>query len=377
MSHNITKHDHVFTPENNLEFSGTWHGLHKHPAESPEVILPDGSNVPEVFRPIIECGFKPDIDGQIAPMDEETASELGAADFSKWKVLLADLRENGGEFMPIHVHGKGYRVHQNKDLFDASIAALNEVLGEGQFEIATIGTLGSYSQFFLSIAIAGQSEVEIVGDKHRQFFNLNTSHNGLIGSSFMLSMIRIVCMNTVQFSIEDAERSGTRSKIKHTQNSVDAVNARSIEKQVKAWLESAAAHKRFLENCKRQSMNSNEFQAFAAGVLTNESTDALSTVSFNRIKVMEEIFRGGIGEGNKGESRYDAFQAFTEFFTHRINESSEKGKRVATANFGRGNEWKIEAMRVLSDDKSFTKATGRGEILMNDAHSLKGLSIAG
>lgn len=67
MSHLITEIDTVYTPANSV-YAETWHGLHVHPGESPEIILPDGSNVPEVFRKIESVGLRPDTSSEICSL---------------------------------------------------------------------------------------------------------------------------------------------------------------------------------------------------------------------------------------------------------------------------------------------------------------------
>ena len=75
---------------------------------------------------------------------------------------------------------------------------------------------------------------------------------------------------------------------------------------------------------------------------------------------------------------YDALNAFTEFFTSGDGTGSDKvtrAKRVATANFGRANDWKQEAIRVASSEEIMTATVKRGAMLYAD--KVKSMEIVG
>lgn len=372
MSHMIdVKTDTVYTPQGNV-WEKTWHNLQT-PVENG--IARDGSNIPEVFSPIVECGVRPDLDG-VAELDGEANEELARA-MKNWKLLVADCRGGkAGKFVPVHVPKEGYTPHQNKVLFDAMVAGATEVLGADGFEIVTVGTLGSYSHFFMSLAIKGQDTFEIgAGDVWKQFFNLNSAHNGTMSSNRLLSVIRAVCMNTVQYSIADAEQNGTIAGISHTKNSLDGINGKTFGADLKVWLDNSKDFQVKLLAAKAMSMNLDGFRAFSAGVFTNPGSDKLSTNSFNRINEMESIFTRG--DGNKGETVYDAINAFTQYFTRGGADSKvSPAKRIATANFGKGNLWKQEAIRAATDETAFADVNRRGAILYSDRLLVESASAA-
>lgn len=291
-----------------------------------------------------------------------------------YKLLVADLTDKTNPatgkpfgFVPLHVPKKGYAIHQNKALFDSAVKAAEDVVGKNGFVIASVGTLGAYSQFFLSISISGNESFHIAGnDRHDLFFNLNSSHNGLIASHCMLSTVRIVCMNTVQMSISEAGERGTKAAIRHSKNSEALITSETFARNLSAWIKQAEAHKAFLEAARAVPMSLDGFRSFAAGVFTNEKSDALSTRSKNRIDELEILFVKG--RGNKGESLYDAVNAFTEYFTHNGvgSENVAKNKRVASANFGRGNDWKLQAILSASNEDTLKTTMERGAVLYED-----------
>ncbi len=360
MSHLIVKpYDMVYCPELG-EYNSTWHGLE---TKCQGGIALDGSNIQRALRPIVQSGLKPDFSADVCTLSAEDAADLGGDCLKEFKLILADLRQDGHGAMPLHVPKKGYVIHQNLDLFNSAIAGLRKVVGDTGFEIATVGTLGAYSQFFISVALKGMDKDEVKpGDVHASFLNFISSHNSLTASARLMSSIRAVCMNTVQASLADADNTGYKSVIKHTLNSGEHISADAVETDVKNWLKTKERHLAIMRHAASVKMTVDSFRAFAAGVFTNEGSDDLSTQSFNRVEAMTPIFQHG--RGNSGVSLYDGLNAFTEFFTSGggVGGSNVRlSKRIASANFGRGNEWKLEAIRVASSEETLTETMARGE----------------
>lgn len=371
--------DTVYTPKGGV-FESTWHGLQT-PVEGG--LAMDGSNIGQLFCPIVSCGIKGDFESPISDVPAELVEFMGSNPLKDWKLILADCRQGkSGQVIPLHVPKAGYQIHQNRALFDSMVKACETVLGQGAFEIATAGTLGAYSQFFLSIAIKGQSDFNIgqlangTADVWKTFFNLNSSHNGLIGSNIMLSNIRVVCMNTVQMSIADAENQGTIRGVKHTKNSLASISAESFAADLAKWISQKAQLQSNLAMIRGQKMTVDGFRSFAAGVFTNEASDDLSTTSYNRVQEMVPAFQRGAG--NTGETVYDAVNAFTEYFTSGNGVGNPRnvsvGKRIATANFGRGNDWKLQAMATAFNPDIMALTMARGTRLFEEKEKMIALA---
>jgi len=348
--HNIKKEDTMYSTDT------TWHGL--------ETIIETitKEEIPNVLHPVKEFKIDPscltDEDG-----NELDSTMLEGLDMEDWKIIVADLRDNpkAGKMLPLHIPKQGYKIHQNEELFDSMNAGCKEVFGN-EYEIKTVGTLGGYKSFIMSIYLK-QFEGFSIGenDKHDQFFNLTTSHNGSLASAIMLSVIRIVCENTAQFALEQSEANGTQQKIKHSAHS--EINAKWIEDNLKKWIEKADDYKTTLARLKNEKMNIDQFRIFSSGVFSDAKSDKLSSQAFNRINAMESLFVRG--KGNVGETKLDAYNAFTEYFTHHDGQG-DKSKRLAKGSFGRGNDWKQEVFRALKQQEHFPALMKRGETLYND-----------
>lgn len=368
MSHMIVSGiDHVISPAEN-SFSAMWHGKEEHP-EGGAIAL-DGSNAEICLRHIHEVGLKPDFDSPLTTItgDDDAENETENV-LSTHKALIADLRPDGKGCKMVGCHKKSYKTHQNRTLFEAMVVALIEVFGGvNGFEIVTVGTLGAYSQFFMSILIKGLSAFTIgSGDEHKVFVNLNSSHNGLIGSNYLASIIRAVCMNTIMASINDAVSRGTISKVKHTINSLELITPTAMAKVIAQWEAMINMHKAALKAMLATPMSQDDFRAFATGVFTLPTSDKLSGTSRNRVDDMVQLFVRG--KGNQGKTLYDGYNAFTEFFTTGRGVGGfdvKKEKKIASANFGRGNEWKLEALRVASNEETLRDTMKRGERLYSE-----------
>ena len=352
--HNITKIDTLYSTET------TWHGL--------ETIIDkiDKKSIPNVLHDVREFKIDPsalrDEEGNALDADMIQGMEQ---DLESWKIIAADLRDNPktNKIIPLHVPKKGYQIHQNESLFDSMVKACDDVLGDSGYEIKTAGTLGGFKSFIVSIQLKEHQSFSIgKNDKHDQFFNLTSSHDGSLASAIMLSFVRIVCQNTAQFSLQDSQTNGTQQKIKHSQNSI--ITPEWIEENLNQWLIQSREYQKTLEALKSEKMDLEGFRVFASGVFSDEKSDKLSTQAWNRIGEMESLFIRG--KGNSGESEFDAYNAFTEYFTHVDGKNGDKSKRIAKGSFGRGGDWKREAFRALSDRKNLKALLKRGEILLGD-----------
>ena len=82
------------------------------------------------------------------------------------------------------------------------------------------------------------------------------------------------------------------------------------------------------------------------------------------------------GRGNSGETLYDGINAFTDFFTHGngVGKNTNSGQRVAKANFGRGSDWKRDAITIASNEDVLKSCMERGERLLNDRLLINSIS---
>lgn len=350
------------------EFAKTWHKL--------ETLI-DGPITKEkilaALRVVRECGLKPVFEGEF-----KAGAEIAEnCDLSDYKLLFADLSADGKGMIPLHVPKRGFTTIQNERAFDTVCAGLE--LAKVKFEIASVLTYGSYSNFCMSLVIKGHDKINIgklangAHDEHRIFYGFTNSHNGVIIWQTDLTSVRRVCANTDGFAIAESEQNGRRSEGKHTANSVAEFKAESIAATVQDWLQGVESYRDKLQAIRAIEMNETTFQHFIAGMFTNETTDELSTNSYNRIVDMTPRFNAGMG--NSGKTRYDGYNAVTEFFTHYSGDSdASPAKRFSMANFGRGRDWKNAALEILTHEPTFKDAVKRGRVLFKDKAKVEAMA---
>lgn len=367
MAHNKTDKDTIYVPvlAEFPEFGTTWHKL-----ETPILgeIARDGSNVPDSLQPIVECGVRPDYTSELTTLDDEAQEALGDNGLNGIKVILADQRKTGRGIYPMCSVKESYTVHQNATLFASMITAADIVLGANGYVIASIGTLGAYAHFFMSLFIKGESKMDVsqsgLNDVWQVFACLNSSHNQTVPSALYQSATRPVCANTIKFGHDDAIDNNTYASIKHTKNSSELITAENFAQYLAKWQGQKEKMVRDIRAMQATPMSLDGFRSFAAGMFSNDRSDKLATTSFNRIEDMDTLFLRG--KGNRGVSAYDALNAVTEYFTHGRGVGGamvKESKRLASASFGRGAEWKQEALAILTNEERIKETMERGQRL--------------
>ncbi len=212
-----------------------------------------------------------------------------------------------------------------------------------------------------------QCEGQIIvrdGDVLAPFLLVSNAHDATRALRVLFTTIRVVCANTERLALSEKTRG---CSLKHTsqvanfeyvvsfaREALGLANA-SFEEQANVAIELADA--RFDRNAAR---------AFFAQFITGEDDldDARAKLGdakgAHRTKLIEQgtelisLFESG--RGNRGNSKWDAFNAVTEFLDHQKNRSAEWKKKQAALGlgqglesswFGAGAEKKERALRLL------------------------------
>jgi hypothetical protein len=173
------------------------------------------------------------------------------------------------------------------------------------------------------------------------------------------SMIRIVCMNTFQWSRQAA---ADKFKVYHTKNASFALEG--LADLLNAILKGRAEAAEVMEYLANHKCDSNDALAMAAGYFC-EATDSvkLSTRAFNAATEIADLFSNGIG--NAGRSLYDLLNGATEYWTSG-NGTGKAGKtntasRVYRSQLGQAAEHKVRFIGMLSDETARKEALTRGK----------------
>ena len=237
--------------------------------------------------------------------------------------------------------GARYEVLQNVDAFKPF-----EVIMDYGYTIETAGVIENGKKVW--ILAKTPSEYLIGDDKVLDFILMYTSHDGSTGSCFRDVQIRVVCNNTLQASLKGNYK--FEYKLRHTSSINQRVQdlARNIEnrdgniklavdkmnkmhdtpmdeKMLEMYIESVMP---FLKN--RHLTSNPEIGVY-------RKNKALPV--FNTIK---QLFY--TGQGNKGKTVWDGYNAITEYHDHRKSHKDW----VKGTQFGSSYKYKKDAFEVAT-----------------------------
>lgn len=351
MSHLIEAQDTLYVPTLKAfpNFASSWHGL-----ETPVKgkIRRDGSNVPAVVPPV-----------EAVPASAFAKAEWNGKPIQGWGENQIVLVDCGEHWQFAQVAGKRFEPSPNEVLREAVLSALDEVVGADNYVIAAEGTLANKTEYILSVYLKQDGDL-VIGkeDKHQVFFNANGCFSSRLTRSFMLALNRIVCGNTLQMSIDSA--GNARCVVKYTRKGNALITPKFLESNLRGWIEAKEQYKRVSEAAIAYPMKSDDFRAFAAGVYGGEKAQVLSTRSFNEIEAMTDLFERG--KGNGGANAFDAFNAFTDHYSHLGAHSKCERKREAASRSGAAANWKRQAFLSISSEEEIEACKERGVVLYAD-----------
>ena len=171
----------------------------------------------------------------------------------------------------------------------------------------------------------------MLGEDYKGYITLLNGHVGTSSVAIGTSNTRVICGNTFQMAMAELSE-----KFRHHAG----VNARVLESQ---------AVLNFVDNAMH--VYASKVQALADTRCTAGRFDtALEKIFAKRVEdikqrdQLERLFRSGAG--NDGSTLYDAFNAITDFASHK---GSNDASRYSYANFGTGAKLAEKAMAVLTE----------------------------
>jgi len=312
----------------------------------------DEETATPLFYDIIESPLMVNIDNQLVKMEG-------------YKSLVADHRAvrpdlaPEKQLIPLHIPKDGYKVIKNKDIFHAAETAIKEVDGK----ITSIMSLESGKKFALTINL-GDDVIKVNNDEIHAHLNFVSSHDGSLNLKAYDSTIRIVCMNTLRWSLEAAGEVGFT--IRHTKNAEVALQ--NLPELVNNILKGRVNFKEvmeYLESCK---VDSNDALAMAAGYFMVESgADKLSTRSLNAATEITNLFANG--RGNKGKSLYDLVNGATEYWTsgQGVGIKADSLTKAYKSEYGLAAEHKNRFVELLANEDSRNEARDIGREAIKEA----------
>lgn len=341
MSHGIEKTDLMLSTE-----GYSWHRLDRLVEKINE------ETATPLFFDIIESPLMVNIDGQSVAMEG-------------YKSLVADHRAvrpdlaPQDQLIPLHIPKDGYKVIKNKDIFHAAEQAIKDVNGK----ITSIMSLESGKKFALSVNL-GDDVLKVNNDEIHAHLNFVSSHDGSLNLKAYDSTIRIVCMNTLRWSLQAAGEVGFT--IRHTKNAEVALD--NLPELVNNILKGRVNFKEvmeYLESCK---VDSNDALAMAAGYFMVESgATKLSTRSLNAATEITNLFANGMG--NKGRSLYDLANGATEYWTsgQGVGIKADALTKSYKSEYGLAADHKNRFVEMLANEDRRNEAKDIGREAIKEA----------
>jgi hypothetical protein len=337
MAHKIElPHDMVISNQ-----GGEWHLLAKH-----EEVIGLEQVKPMLF-PIVESPAFVVVDGIQTNLDQ-------------YKVLVADHRSvrpdlsEKDALVPLHIPKAGYKVISNADIWNTMEKSLKDL----DCKVTSVCTLERGKKFAISADI-GSSELVINKDKFRCNLNFVTSHDGTMAMETFDSAIRIVCMNTFQWSRDAAK---DKFKVYHTKNANFALDG--LGDLLNAILKGRTEMKEVMTYLAKCKVDPNDALAMAAGYFCEVTGNVrLSTRAMNAASEIVNLF--AIGVGNFGKTLYDLANGATEYWTS--GEGTGKGGATTTASriyrsqLGQAADHKVRFISMLADEEKRNAALALGK----------------
>ena len=280
------------------------------------------------------------------------------------QTLIADLSHRldipeAQRFLPLHSPMKSYTPISNADVWEG----LKEATKDLGAKIVNAGTLNSCAKFYVCADIGG-AESKINGDGFLSYLCFITSHDGTLAAQAYDSTVRIVCQNTLRWSLEAAGEVGF--KVYHTKNAPRAM--KKFPELLNAILAGRAQFKNQMEffasvECSREQAF-NIALAFLCGSSDEkkknvEKDEKVSTQSYNMAEEIAHLFEKG--KGNNGKTMYDLLNAVTECYTHGsgTGKKTDQVAKAFKANFGGAAEKKNDFVNFLTGDMIIAAEKGK------------------
>ena len=204
------------------------------------------------------------------------------------------------------VMSDGYTPFQNLTCFDA----MDAVTGSGDATYHTVGSLFGGRRVWMLCKLPGDYRLDN-GEKLESFILLDNSHDGTAALRMRLTSVRVVCSNTL------GAATGSRAAFaaRHTSGIMGRINeARDLLGLNAAYMERLMAGANRLAE---QAWNHDEMKAMTYKLLDlapDTSIDMQRGLKAPSASKILDLFY--LGEGNQGETKWDALNAVTEYLDY-------------------------------------------------------------
>jgi hypothetical protein len=343
MSHEITELDSVLVPEGSKYRA--WHGLEK----------PVGDCI--TLADVREHGLHPRI------VEGTVTAGIGGQQVTlpDYKSLVAVT--GNGALHPLHISGNRYSIIQNEDVWRTMSTAFQGV--EIPYKLSCVGTLCGLRRYFISVEI-GDGGFEVNGDQFHGNINFVTSHDGSLAFRAYDSLTRIVCNNTLNWSVEGDKN--LDFKVYHKGDAT--AHCEKLGDYLNAVLHGRVVFTEAMERLAAIQVADTDIEPIVAGYFINkafergEKLERFSSRTLNQVQGIADLARSGVG--NSGRNLYDVFNGATQYYTsgEGVGKTTSDGRKAFSSEFGTASDRKREITRYLLKGQYNTAADEARTVLL-------------
>lgn len=282
-----------------------------------------------------------------------------------WQVILCD-DDGQPAGKPFDPDSFGYILPQKA--FDM----ITEALGGSRYTVERLGMLWNRSFWFVSIHLDEFATVARQGEAFR--LNFSGALDGSDSPQGELSHIRAVCWNTISASRATGQTLFKVRQSRFSHSRLDAAKAdvetavgmaevfnRTLAKMEEKPATIEQARQAFAGEIARKIVKTGKTLGEAFTTKETKSGKLRESRGLNQVDELVSLFQRG--DGNKGETRADILNGYTQFFTRGGTADSQKDvwRAIGSGEFGGNADRKAEFFNVLSDEKEFKKLCADGK----------------
>lgn len=244
--------------------------------------------------------------------------------------------------------GHKYQPIQNREAF----GIVETLVKEHGMTVEVAGALDGGKRAFLLLRMPDTSITPVEGDDVRGYCLVITSHDGSTATKVILTLIRVVCQNTLNMAMSG--KHSTVVSVRHTASAKARIEeAKHITTQFSLAMQEAGET---FASLAQKTMGPREIAAFIETIIPAPKTGLTDTLKARRESIGHLVFYGagqaGAQAAMKGEaSAWHVYNGVTEYFDHRrVAETKSEAGRIeaqSSALFGANALLKAKALRQL------------------------------
>lgn len=232
---------------------------------------------------------------------------------------------------------------------------VQNALAGSRYSVERIGFLKNRSFWFVSLHLDELQAIAPTGHKYQ--LNFSGGLDGQCSPQGELSDIRAVCWNTISLSRAIGEKLFSVKQTKFSR-----AKLLTAEQEIEKAVGMAKLFNLQLEKLGNTPATAEQARNVYAGEIIQaggdlrerslKSGETTRGRAGNTVETLVELFAGG--DGNKGETRLDVLNGFTQLFTRGNDDSTKNAwQAVASSEFGGNSNRKADFLATLASEKGF------------------------